>query len=66
MGVREVCNRLVQEGISSNTKAAYATAIYYQLWVEGERFDLNSRSVQMHRARLRKLGFDIGKPYQPD
>ncbi|MGC3831205.1 phage/plasmid replication domain-containing protein [Pseudomonas aeruginosa] len=43
-----------------------ATAIYYQLWVEGERFDLNSRSVQMHRARLRKLGFDIGKPYQPD
>ncbi|MBM0138233.1 phage/plasmid replication domain-containing protein [Pseudomonas cannabina] len=63
MSFREVTRRLVEQGILSSTKAAYSTSVYYQLWVEGEQFDLNSRSVQTHRARLRRLGFDIARPY---
>ncbi|MHB9357027.1 phage/plasmid replication domain-containing protein [Pseudomonas amygdali] len=65
MTIRHVTRRLVDEGVLSNTKAAYSTAVYYQLWVEGEHFDLNSRSVQTHRARLRRLGIDIGFPHVP-
>ncbi|WP_371321888.1 phage/plasmid replication domain-containing protein [Pseudomonas ficuserectae] len=65
MSFREVTRRLVDEGILSNTKSAYTTAVYYQLWIEGEDFDLSSRSVQTHRARLRRLGFDIARPYTP-
>lgn len=64
MGFRSVCRSLVDNRICNDNKAAYVTAAYYQLWVEGESFDLESRSVQTHRARLRKLGFDIAKPFQ--
>lgn len=66
MSFREVAKRLVDDGVVSNIKAAYSTAVYYQLWFEGEQFDLDSRSVQTHRARLRRIGFDIAHPYRFD
>ncbi|WP_407604761.1 phage/plasmid replication protein, partial [Pseudomonas aeruginosa] len=33
------------------------------LWKEGETFDLGKSAVQVHRARLRRIGIDIKKPY---
>ncbi|PTB88421.1 hypothetical protein C9927_04175, partial [Pseudidiomarina aestuarii] len=29
------------------------------MFLHGQKFDLNNRNVQNHRARLRKLGIDI-------
>jgi len=66
MSCREVISKLISEGVVSSQNSAYATAIYFQLWREGEIFDLDSRSVQTHRARLRKIGIDIAKLYVPD
>lgn len=62
MTCRELISKLLSQGIVSSQNAAYVTAIYFQLWREGEVFDLENRSVQTHRARLRKLGIDICKP----
>ncbi|QGT82097.1 phage/plasmid replication protein [Pseudomonas coronafaciens] len=60
---REIASRLVSEGVVSGRAGALSTAAYYQLWKEGEVFDLSKSQVQIHRARLRKLGIDIAKPY---
>ncbi|QGT82101.1 phage/plasmid replication protein [Pseudomonas coronafaciens] len=63
MTCRELIETLLSRQIVSSQLSAYSTAIYYQLWREGCVFDSSDRSVQTHRARLRKLGFDIVKPY---
>ena len=63
MNVVEVVERLQSQGIVSQTKALYTTATYFQLWREGKSFDLSKKSVQTHRARLRKIGIDIAVPY---
>lgn len=60
---KDVVSKLLSEGLVANVSAAHATAAYFQLWKEGESFDLDKSAVQVHRARLRKLGLDIGKPY---
>lgn len=64
LNCREVITRLIKQGVVSDQRAAHATAIYFQLWREGEVFNLDDRSVQTHRARLRKIGLDIAKPYE--
>jgi hypothetical protein len=60
---KDVVSKLLSESLVTNVSAAHATASYFQLWKEGESFDLDKSAVQVHRARLRKLGIDIGKPY---
>ncbi|EIU4790651.1 hypothetical protein P6556_007048 [Pseudomonas aeruginosa] len=60
---KDVVSRLLSDGLVSSVSAAHATASYFQLWKEGETFDLGKSAVQVHRARLRKIGIDIKKPY---
>lgn len=63
---KDILRQLEENKLVPSRTAAHVTAGYYQLWVEGETFDLTKSQVQIHRARLRKLGIDIGKPYQSE
>ncbi|WP_350649732.1 phage/plasmid replication protein [Pseudomonas sp. HY13-MNA-CIBAN-0226] len=57
-------SRLLQEkGVVTHANSVRTTAMYFQLWKEGESFDLTKRQVQVHRSRLRKIGIDIAVPY---
>ena len=62
MDMVTIAQQLVLTGVCSNTKAANTTAMYAQLWMNGQSFDLNKRQIQDHRARLNKIGIDIGIP----
>lgn len=57
----------LQEAILSDVvptqTAANATFVYAVKWREGCAFDLSKSSTKVHRARLRKLGLDIARPY---
>ncbi|RMV37304.1 hypothetical protein ALP11_02813, partial [Pseudomonas syringae pv. papulans] len=54
---------LLSQGICSGEASANATMVYVFMWMEGQSFDLSKSAVKVHRARLRKIGLDIGKPY---
>jgi len=62
MNLQTLTETLINEGVVANTKAANITALYAINWMNGQKFDLNNRQVQTHRARLRKIGIDIAKP----
>ncbi|MCY1278772.1 Phage X family protein [compost metagenome] len=62
MDMVTIAQQLVIEGICSNTKAANTTAMYAHLWMNGQSFDLTKKQVQTHRARLNRIGIDIGRP----
>lgn len=62
MDLRTINATLIEQGICDNTKAANITALYAINWMNGERFDGAKSQVQIHRARLRKIGIDILKP----
>lgn len=59
MTLESISQRLINEGICSNTRAANTTTLYAIQWMHGEQFDLSKSQVQTHRARLRKIGIDI-------
>lgn len=61
--VHTISSALITNGIVDNVKAANTTAYYAYSWMNGERFDLKKSSVQIHRARLRKIGIDIAMEY---
>ncbi|WGM01627.1 phage/plasmid replication domain-containing protein [Arsenophonus nasoniae] len=63
MDIKTVANELIEKGIVDSTRAANTTAFYAYSWTLGERFDLNKKQVQVHRARLRKIGIDIADEY---
>lgn len=62
MDMVTIAQQLVIEGICTNTKAANTTAMYVHLWMSGQSFDLTKSQVQTHRARLNRIGIDIGRP----
>lgn len=62
MDMVTIAQQLVIEGICTNTKAANTTAMYVHLWMQGQSFDLTKSQVQTHRARLNRIGIDIGRP----
>lgn len=55
--------RLLAEKIVPSTAAAHATLVYAIKWMEGVEFDLSKSAVKVHRARLRRIGLDIAKPF---
>lgn len=59
MDLENITERLIREGICSNTRSANTTALYAIQWMHGHKFDFSKRQVKEHRARLRKIGFDI-------
>lgn len=62
MDLRTINATLIEQGVCDNTKAANITALYAINWMNGEVFDGSKSQVQIHRARLRKIGIDILKP----
>lgn len=66
LNVSEVLERLRSEGVVTNTHSLHTTCIYFQLWKDGHMPDLTKSQAQIHRARLRKIGIDIGKPYKSE
>lgn len=61
MDYQTVAQQLVDEGICKTLLSANSTAGYFFMWMHGQYFDLGKRSVQTHRARLRRLGIDIAE-----
>lgn len=49
--------------ITPSLPSANATFVYAVQWREGASFDLAKSAVKVHRARLRKLGIDIARPF---
>ncbi|MGN9399952.1 phage/plasmid replication domain-containing protein [Pseudomonas syringae] len=58
----EIMSRLKATGIT-NTNSRNVTTAYAFRWACGEVFDQNKSSFKVVRARLRKIGIDIAKPY---
>ena len=63
MNILSIAEKLIEQGICPNTKAANTTANYAFLWMHGQKFNLSQSNVQKHRARLRKIGIDIADEY---
>ncbi len=59
MDIEDISDKLIREGICKSTQSANSTALYVFKWMGGTVFDLNNSSVQLNRARLRKVGIDI-------
>ncbi|OLU26962.1 hypothetical protein BVH03_15305 [Pseudomonas sp. PA15(2017)] len=59
----EIHQRLISDGIVSSEASANATLVYAVKWMEGFPLDFAKSAVKVNRARLRKLGIDIAKPY---
>ena len=59
----EIPDLLIEQGIVGSTSAANSAAFYAARWAYGEAFDLSKSQVSVNRARLRKIGIDIAKPY---
>ncbi|MFK3799027.1 phage/plasmid replication protein [Pseudomonas sp. NPDC088444] len=62
----DVHSRLLADGVVTSDASANASLIYLIRWSEGEVFDLHKSAVKVNRARLRRLGIDIGKPFCGD
>ena len=62
MTMEGVADTLLNNGICKSTYAANTTASYCFQWMHGKVFDLTKRSIQTHRARLRRIGIDIARP----
>ncbi len=59
MTLESISERLISTGTVDTTRAANTTAMYAIQWMHGQKFDLEKKAVQTHRARLRKIGIDI-------
>ncbi|OAI22728.1 phage/plasmid replication domain-containing protein [Methylomonas koyamae] len=62
MDLNTITQALMDKKIVESTKSANITALYAINWMNGQTFDLSKRQVKTHRARLRQIGIDIGKP----
>lgn len=63
MDIRTITQTLIEQNICTNTKSANLTALCALNWMNGQVFDLDNRQNQRYRARLRKIGIDIARPY---
>jgi len=63
MDLETIAQRLLTLHIVDNAKAANTTAFYAYQWMHGHIFDVSKSQVREHRARLRKIGIDIGQPF---
>ena len=62
MTTENIAERLIRQEIVTSTHAANVTSMYAIQWMHGTEFDLSKTQVRVHRARLRKIGIDIGIP----
>jgi hypothetical protein len=59
----DIPDLLLSRRVVTTVSAANATFVYVVRWMEGVEFDLSKSAVKVHRARLRKIGLDIAKPF---
>lgn len=60
----DIPEMLLSKGIVTSSYAANTTAGYAVRWMQGAKIDFSKSGPNVHRARLRKIGIDIKKPYQ--
>ena len=63
MTFENVAEQLLSSNVVSSTQAANTTCMYFVQWMHGKQFDFAKSQVKTHRARLRKIGFDIALPF---
>lgn len=63
MDIETITQKLINDGVCTNMKAANTTTLYALQWMHGHAFDLSKNQVKVHRARLRKIGIDIASTY---
>lgn len=63
MDIVTIAQQLIEEGVVTSTYAANTTAMYAINWANGQTFNFNQSNIQTHRARLRRIGLDIARPY---
>lgn len=57
---QSIAEQLLFDGIVDNPRQARTTADYAMRWAEGDDLmDVSDRTLERHRARLRKIGIDI-------
>ncbi len=61
MDFETISEQLIRCGVVETTRSANTTAMYAIQWAHGQTFDFNKSQVQIHRARLRKIGIDIAQ-----
>ncbi|MFQ1018192.1 phage/plasmid replication protein [Gilliamella sp. BG7] len=61
MDFETVAEQLIRCGVVDTTRSANTTAMYALQWMHGQTFDFRKSQVQIHRARLRKIGIDIAQ-----
>jgi len=62
MTLENITEQLINNNICGTTRAANTTAFYAYQWMHGSKMDLTKTQTRTHRARLRKIGIDIGIP----
>lgn len=63
MDFETISEQLIRHGVVETMRSANTTAMYAIQWMCGGSFDFSKKSVQTHRARLRKIGIDIAQRY---
>lgn len=61
MDFETISETLLNSGVVDTIRSANTTAMYALQWSHGQVFDLCKKQVQIHRARLRKIGIDIAR-----
>lgn len=61
MDFENISEQLLRVGAVETVRQANTTAMYALEWMHGHTFDFKKRSIQTHRARLRKIGIDIAQ-----
>jgi len=62
MKFETISEQLLREKICTSTQSSNITAMYAIQWMHGQPMDLSKTQVKTHRARLRRIGIDIGRP----
>lgn len=61
MDFETISEQLISSGVVDTTRSANTTAMYAIQWMHGQTFDFRKSQIQIHRARLRKIGIDIAQ-----
>lgn len=63
MDFETISDQLIRLGVVETTRSANTTAMYAVQWMCGQSFDFRKPQIQIHRARLRKIGIDIAQRF---
>lgn len=61
MDFETISETLLNNGVVDTVRSANTTAMYALQWSHGQVFDISKAHIKRHRAKLRKIGIDIGR-----